>query len=77
MGLIYACDSCGYYPTVKQGKTYSEVRAVDVSGNDGDAGPRLPALRDCKGEQGALVPKREDGKGISLFSDKCLKQLTS
>jgi len=42
--------------TLRNGSN-SEVRAVDVSTNDGDAGPRLPALRDCKGEQGALVPR--------------------
>jgi hypothetical protein len=35
---------------------YSEVRAVDVSADDGDAGPSLPVLRDCKGKQGTLVP---------------------
>jgi hypothetical protein len=35
---------------------YSEIRAVDMSANNGDAGPRLPVLRDCEGEQGTLVP---------------------
>ena len=27
-----------------------------MSGDNGDAGPRLPVLRDREGEQGTLVP---------------------
>jgi hypothetical protein len=38
--------------------SYSEIRAVDVSANNGDTGPRLPVLRDCESKQGTLVPRR-------------------
>jgi hypothetical protein len=46
-----------YYSSARE-DLYPEVRAVDVSANNGDASPRLPVLRDCEGEQGTLVPKR-------------------
>jgi hypothetical protein len=56
MGLIYAPSfvSMNYSQTRKD--LYAEVRAVDVSADDGDAGPSLPVLRDCEGKQGTLVP---------------------
>lgn len=56
MGLIYATS----YVSMKYSQTrkhlYSEVRAVDVSADNGNASPRLPVLRDCEGKQGTLVP---------------------
>ncbi len=36
---------------------YSEVRAVDVSADNGDTSPRPPVFRDSKGNQGTLVSK--------------------
>jgi hypothetical protein len=49
------------YVTVNYSQTkkdlYSEIGAVDVSANNGDAVPRLPFSRDCEREQGTLVPK--------------------
>jgi hypothetical protein len=37
---------------------YSEVRTVDMSAHNGNAGPWLPLLGDGEGEQGALVSER-------------------
>lgn len=56
----------------RQGKIYSKVRAVDMSSNDGDAGSRLPILRDCEGEQGTLVPKGAAGGRLSEMGQSCL-----
>jgi len=56
----------------RQGKIYSKVRAVDMSSNDGDAGSRLPVLRDCESEQGTLVPKGAGGGRHSEVGQPCL-----
>jgi len=39
-------------------KIYSEIRAVDVSGDDGEASSTFPVMRDCEGEQRTLIPER-------------------
>ena len=44
-------------------KIYSEVGAVDVSGDDGEASPTFPVSRDCEGEQGTLVPEKAEEVG--------------
>ena len=36
-----------------------------MSANNGEAGPRLPVLRDCEGEQGTLVPNGGGGETLS------------
>jgi hypothetical protein len=41
--------------------SYSQVRTVDMSANDGDTSPRPPVLRDCESEQGTLVPEGKRG----------------
>jgi hypothetical protein len=60
MGLIYARFVAVNYSQTREG-LYSEVRTVDMSANDGDASPRPPVLRDCKSEQGTLVPEGRMG----------------
>jgi hypothetical protein len=57
MGLIYARNFVAMYYSQTREDLYPEVRAVDMSANNGDACSRLPVLRDCEGEQGTLVPK--------------------
>jgi len=60
MGLIYALFVEMNYSQTK-GSSYSEIRTVDMGGNDGDASPRPPVLRDCESEQGTLVPEGRRG----------------
>jgi hypothetical protein len=58
MGLIYARNVfvAMFYSSTRK-DLYPEVRAVDVSANNGDASPRMPLLRDCEREQRTLIPK--------------------
>jgi hypothetical protein len=60
MGLIYALFVAMNYSQIREG-SYSEVRTVDMSANDGDPSARPPVLRDRKSEQGALVPEGRRG----------------
>ncbi len=56
MGLIYALFVGNELQPAKE-RSYSKVRTVNMSADDGDAGPRSPVLRDRESEQGTLVPE--------------------
>ena len=50
-------------------KIYPEIRAVDVSGDDGEASPTFPVTGDCEGEQGTLIPEKSGEVGTVKRSD--------